>query len=244
MRKNNNDFLQWAIEVSEDSRQNEWELFIMVIWSLWNNRNSISFDKKYRRPEEILGMATNLLSKFQEGLQITTVRTGASTRDKWVPPNTGWHKANFDEAWCKDGKAGIGVVIRDEYGLVLASYVEQRACLANAENTEALGACRALEVVHSLGLKKVQLEGDALNIIKAINSLELDMSYIGEIIESTKALAKKVITFSCTHTKRQENAVAHALSRIAIENAGTHMWLNYIDPSIDHLVSAECSFQS
>ena len=40
----------------------------------------------------------------------------------WHPPNASWYKINFDGAFfVKENCAGVGVVIRNEQGLVMAS---------------------------------------------------------------------------------------------------------------------------
>ncbi|KAL6993623.1 hypothetical protein U1Q18_011735 [Sarracenia purpurea var. burkii] len=90
--------------------------------------------------------------------------------------------------------------------------MEYKDWLANLEITEAMGGYRALELVTSLGLKRANLEGDTLTVIRAINSLEDDLSYIGEITESSKKLGGGLEAFSCTHTRQTGNAVAHALA--------------------------------
>ncbi|KAL6970312.1 hypothetical protein U1Q18_030011 [Sarracenia purpurea var. burkii] len=61
--------------------------------------------------------------------------------------------------------------------------------LANAEITEALSGYHAIQTVLSLGLTKIQLEGDAIFIIKTISSSKVDISYIDGIIKSSKVLA-------------------------------------------------------
>ncbi|KAL7000405.1 hypothetical protein U1Q18_001553 [Sarracenia purpurea var. burkii] len=116
-QKNNSDILQWAMEVSMESNEKEWELFLMIIWCLWNNKNLYTFENKCRKPEDILSKATTLLSKFQqERLQTPVATMETSTNDKWTPPESGWHKVNVDGALRKNGMAGISGVIRDERG--------------------------------------------------------------------------------------------------------------------------------
>ncbi|KAL6997641.1 hypothetical protein U1Q18_007768 [Sarracenia purpurea var. burkii] len=151
----------------------------MVIWGLWQNRNFFIHEKKKRKPEDTLASAVSFLLKFQQDSPCAKAEAlGELVICTWKPPGVGWYKANFDEAYRKNGKAGIGVVIRDDLGHIIASYIEYKEWMVNVEVTEPLGGYHALEITNSLGLKKIHLEGDALTVIRAIKSQEADKSYI------------------------------------------------------------------
>ncbi|KAL6977312.1 hypothetical protein U1Q18_026111, partial [Sarracenia purpurea var. burkii] len=60
----------------------------------------------------------------------------------------------------------------------------------NAATVEARVAVRATELALYMGLAKVQLEGDAAEIIQAINNKAKDVSNIEGIIEAIKRKAK------------------------------------------------------
>ncbi|KAL6993385.1 nicotinamide N-methyltransferase [Sarracenia purpurea var. burkii] len=154
----NNDILLWAMERAEALKHKDWEIFLMIIWGLWNQINNATFGGKCKGPTEILGMVRDYLAKFQkDNVQMQRAEIGNQSDGKWDPPKTGWHKVNFDGALRKNGKAGIGIVIRDELGWVTASYMERLKEQANAEVTEAIGGHRAIEIAISLGLKKIHL---------------------------------------------------------------------------------------
>ena len=58
----------------------------------------------------------------RQGLEFQRQRAIRSAQNQWFPPPTDVVKINFDGATCpKKRKAGIGVVISDVNGLVLAS---------------------------------------------------------------------------------------------------------------------------
>ena len=65
-------------------------------------------------------------------------------------------------------KSGIGIVIRDHRGLVIAScskLVHQELCSDDIEATAA-GWARAFAL--EIGVKRAVLEGDSLNVIKGL----------------------------------------------------------------------------
>ena len=91
----------------------------------------------------------------------------------WRAPPTGFMKINFDGAVFDDANmSGVGVVIRDSYGEVLASCSEKISQAYEAEVIEALAAQKALSFAQELGFQNVILEGDALGLIQALKSQE------------------------------------------------------------------------
>ena len=73
-------------------------------------------------------MAIQCLSKFAQTIPMPPYPrvTATPSQTRWRPPSQGLVKINCDGATCKDqNKLGIGVVIRDENGLVLASMAKQ-----------------------------------------------------------------------------------------------------------------------
>ena len=87
---------------------------------------------------------------------------------KWEPPPPGWIKLNFDGASRGNpGKAGIGCIIRDEYGNRL---VERSKPLAKVTNNMAeLEAVKeGINLSIKLKIKKLMIEGDSQIIINAL----------------------------------------------------------------------------
>ena len=69
--------------------------------------------------------AGNYLSDFKR-FNGTPAKLAPLAKPAWRPPTTGLVKANFDGAFFEDlGEAGIGVVIRNSLGEVMASLSEK-----------------------------------------------------------------------------------------------------------------------
>ena len=100
-------------------------LFSMVIWALWNLRNNLRLGKQTSTLEQILQEAKEQLLEF------TMPHTSApspsmSSVTSCCPPDTSRYKINFDVAiFDKANCAGVGVVIRNEARLVMASLSQQ-----------------------------------------------------------------------------------------------------------------------
>ena len=57
-------------------------------------------------------------------------------------------------------KSGIGVIVGDNNGLVIASLLKQIRQAYSPKNIEALAACTAIQFASKIGLREVVLEGD------------------------------------------------------------------------------------
>ena len=97
------------------------EEFVMILWSLWKARNLLVFERKTQAVDMVLMQAMSFLSDYRKVYEATTqeVDNGDNKEGKWQRLESGRFKVNVDEAIAKD-KSGIGVIIRDDKGEVIA----------------------------------------------------------------------------------------------------------------------------
>ena len=80
-----------------------------------------------------------------------------------------WYKINFDGAFfVKENCAGVGAVIRNEQGLVMASLSQKIPLPFIVIEVEALAARRAVKFAAELGLDQIVLEGDSEILINTL----------------------------------------------------------------------------
>ena len=88
-------------------------------------------------------------------------RITSMSHTKWTAPAPNTYKINYDGALSNaDNKSGIGVVVRDYRGEVIASLVQQLDQAFQPVEIEALAACKAVEFGSELGLHRATVEGD------------------------------------------------------------------------------------
>ena len=133
-------------------------------------------------------------------------------------------------------EAGIGVVIQNEFGEVMAALSEKIALPSSVETLELLAARRATVIAMELGLQQISFEGDAEGVIKALSQRDVTHSPVGHLVKDFRSIASSLGTFSLSHTKRQGNNVAHALARTACFSFPLLVWMEDVPPSILHYV--------
>ena len=89
---------------------------------------------------------------------------------RWAPPEPGNYKANYDGAYfAQEEAAGIGVMVRNDLGQVMASIAEKLAMPPIVEILEAMAARRAMVFMGELGLRRAIFEGDSETVVKALS---------------------------------------------------------------------------
>ena len=107
----------------------------------------------------------------------------------WLPPLPSVYKVNFDGATFPDiATAGLGVVVRDSEGLVIAALSERIHLPSIVAALEALACRRSIVFAIELGLQDVVFEGDSEVIFKLLTAEQPCMSAFGHIIGKTLIL--------------------------------------------------------
>ena len=138
------------------------------------------------------------------------------TLTTWMAPETHNYKLNFDGAtFVEDGTTGIGVVIRNDAGLVMASLSQQISLPASIIKVEALAARRAMEFALELGFDNVTLEGDSEVLVKTLNARRNTLAHYGNLTVDILFLTSHFSKVQFSFVRRQCNRLAHSLARRA-----------------------------
>ena len=96
----------------------------MLLWTVWYRRNQIRVKNADYPISQVAPTAQQTLQDFSRANHKASSQLPAhsTTQVRWSPPPPSSLKVNFDGATFKDvGRAGLGVVIRDNQGQALAS---------------------------------------------------------------------------------------------------------------------------
>ena len=161
------DLVSWIIAEGK-----QLDLFAVTAWSVWNQRNKARVQASIIDLHQIVAATRISLDEFhmtRQGLKFQWQRVIRLAQNQWFPPPTDVVKINFDGATCpKKKKAGVGVVIHDVNGLVLASCAKIKHQPYKAVEIESLAAATALSLATDLGFRWVLLEGDSMEMIQAL----------------------------------------------------------------------------
>ncbi|GLT61043.1 hypothetical protein SLA2020_337780 [Shorea laevis] len=98
-------------------------------------------------------------------------------------------------------------------GLVTAARSHTINFLTEPVVAEAIAALQAAEFSRDLGLPSIILEGDSLQVVKAVAATSPNWSRHGQIIEDIKIVLQGLGSWQICHTKRENNYAAHGLAK-------------------------------
>uniref|UniRef100_A0A2N9GPD6 Uncharacterized protein n=1 Tax=Fagus sylvatica TaxID=28930 RepID=A0A2N9GPD6_FAGSY len=226
--------------VMQTDSDNLLEKLAVTCWLIWNKRNH---DRHHPPSEQYSQLWTRAQSVLHEYLAVNTEEKAQKPKPpqaRWRLPVNHYYKMNFDGAIFKDSNSGgIGVVIRDNTGQVIATLSQKVFGTHTVEMIEALAARRAIIFAREVGIDNVEVEGDAENIIKDLSSNDPLHTPYGLVIEDAKALIQDLQQFSLSHTRRSGNSVAHALARRASGCNSFSVWLEEVPPDITHVLMSD-----
>ncbi|XVE52617.1 hypothetical protein DITRI_Ditri02bG0136100 [Diplodiscus trichospermus] len=84
-----------------------------------------------------------------------------------------------------------------------------------------------------MGFSAIELEGDALTIIKKLLSNDHDLSHIRIIIEDGKLMLDSFVSCKVMHIGCEGNRVAHHLAKFGLDVSDDHIWMEEA-PSFVH----------
>ncbi|XP_042958088.1 uncharacterized protein LOC122293621 [Carya illinoinensis] len=147
-------------------------------------------------------------------------------RQCWKMLDCSFYKANFDAAFDKGSeKMGIGIVIIDRNGDVLATLTTSKDKVGSVFHAKCYALSRALRLCEELGMEQVLFKGDAKSVVHAINSRTEDNSWMGQVIEYMKSLLPAHDSSTTIFSYRDSNVVAHTLAKLAMKSDAKSIWL-------------------
>ena len=121
---------------------------------------------------------------------------------------------NYDGAIFTDSdEAGLGVVIRNDSGLVIAVLSKKIRIPCSVELVELQAVRKAVHFAAELGFHQVCLEGDSKIVFKALSLATPHPSLHDHFVKDIQSILNSFRAHSFSHVIRQGNSVAHALTR-------------------------------
>ena len=111
--------------------------------------------------------------------------------------------------------------------------------VADPNIAEALAALHAVNFAKEMGFTQVLFEGDALTIVKAINSTTSCDSMYGHFVEDVKRHKSDLLLASFRHVVRGANSATYTLAKEACTHVtDLHRW-HSIPPCIGGIIGKE-----
>ncbi|KAK3188547.1 hypothetical protein Dsin_028108 [Dipteronia sinensis] len=221
-------FFDFILALFPILKVDELELFCTILWRVWFLRNAGLRGEQQWEVSEVVDWATTFLCEYKGSCSVVSVgqRPNRGRPAKWCPPCPGFYKINCDAAIdSKTSRIGIGIVIRDANGFVMASSSQVFAAAFNAQIMEAMGILRAILFSIDCGMSPCVLESDAEVVVNWINKGSHFDSVCGGILSDISSLSVERGGLSFCFVPRQANEVAHCLAKNVLRSNHDLFWM-------------------
>jgi ribonuclease HI len=221
-------FANLFMELVDKLDADEMQKVAVIARLIWSRRNNVVFGGDFMSPKHILEAASSQLenfSKAEAGRRMRSTVRPVPEVVQWNKPNPGWIKLNWDAAIDSGNqKMGIGIIARDHTGSVLAAVCASRPHVTEPTTAEAIAAWKLADICSSLGFARVVLEGDSLEVVKALQTEGPCWSRFGLLINDAKILLNSLQEWRVCHVKRMGNKAAHTLAQRGLTVDEDHLW--------------------
>ncbi|XP_050290307.1 uncharacterized protein LOC126728544 [Quercus robur] len=197
-KKKHRSFFDLLDDVMQNSSGYCVALFSTIAWSLWQRRNQIRENQGTLPLHEVGDRAKALVVEFLEANK---------------------HIRNPSLRWV----ATIKVVVRDYRGDVMVALSHKIALPLLAALVEARAAHRAITFAQEMCFFRIQVEGDCLGVIHALQSQARCNTLYGHVADDTRRLSSALQSCQFHHIGREWNKLAHELARRAVFFVDTYM---------------------
>ncbi|KAM6589363.1 hypothetical protein CsatA_011968 [Cannabis sativa] len=235
----NGDYL---ISLSTILNQQDYELLLCIMWGIWTDRNKVVHSGSPRQPAAIVQYAVRFHEDFSRARQVPSPATVDSNQPpatpipptvqqapKWQPPPINCFKLNVDAATNVDQKKlGIGAIIRDHNGFVVAAYSKVVQGSFRSDEMEAKALFHALNWASQNRFAVTHIETDALRVSNALSFVSQDLSCFSDLIMDVRCLLSFFPQVLVTHVKRSANQAAHGLAKFSLGLDDDICWIEEV----------------
>ena len=164
--------------------------------------------------------AKNYLLEYQAANVPPLVLVG-----NWIPPLCPLYKLNVNGArFSSQKEAGVGVIIWDNKGLVIAALSKNIDAPLGPFEIEAKAFEVGLQFAKDVGIYVLILEGDCLVMYRALAGISPCLASIAAIVYGIEAASQNFRNVSFSHVCRQGNISAQFLAKHAISIVDFSVW--------------------
>ncbi|OVA01252.1 Reverse transcriptase zinc-binding domain [Macleaya cordata] len=205
----------------------EFPFVACLMWSIWMSRNDLLHNNHLQSDQFILNRALKMTPLHQNPVRqiIATGDSEPHTTSAWRPSRNGWTKINTDGAWDPINlKGGLGFIIRDCLGTFkFAAAVPTN--VSSAEEAEIRAIWIAMKKAVELGIKTLEIEGDAAVVVEQLQRRNYRGSWNTEaFLRDIEVWSTNFEKLSFNYCPRLCNSVAHELAQWAKNSQYSMFW--------------------
>ena len=215
----------------------------MCLWRIWFCRNQLALNLGKADLNEVIRWTSDYMDDWNSACLVERPCLGIShQRFLWRPLEEGVWKINTDATTCYSNHfVGLGIVIRDKFGLVKGSASLFLKAMVSPLIAEALDVERGIAFAVEQDLVPFHIETDSRQVAVMVNKGLVLPAEIGPTISLILSSLNDNPGCVVSHVYRKGNLVAHGLAKLALSSAKDSFWLDAYPPCVERLVRLDAS---
>ncbi|KAK8502385.1 hypothetical protein V6N12_046171 [Hibiscus sabdariffa] len=230
-------FASWLSAAFKSLNSTARRTFVVALWAIWGSRNKIIHEGLVQSVREVANFCRIYIMEIDASLPSSLNTSTHPDSGHWNPPPVDRVKVNFDACFDPTRLHSISsILIRNSEGKLLAACTIPNLYVMNPEMAEALACDQALILSMELGLKRIEVEGDALVVISKVVNPVIDISTLGTIYSNILKKRRNFDFLSFSHIYRINNNTAHVLARVGKQNPQVSVWFEEAPQPVEEAV--------
>ncbi|KAH7571945.1 hypothetical protein JRO89_XS04G0171800 [Xanthoceras sorbifolium] len=211
--------LEFVIWCHDHVNQLQLETLCIVWWRVWFCRNRAIHSSSFFPVSEVMPWSSAYLAEYQAAnLKPTLNPLAVNVREK---------------------KVGLGVVIRNASGVVVAAGSRCSTSLLSVASAEAEAIIFGINLAVDQNLFPVMVESDAAEVICFIQDKAPPLSEVGILVSEILRLADSHNLLCFAFCPCLGNSVAHGIAKFAISSSASGFWLGVSPPCGEEAIVAD-----
>ncbi|XP_056843436.1 uncharacterized protein LOC130495880 [Raphanus sativus] len=193
-------------------------LFAWICWSLWLNKNQLTFENKQASPQEIITKSVALAKEWERS-QVKSPPPIVKAPPQ-IPPQISSPSSIVcytDAAWRKDTKeADLAWIFTTCSGFEITRGCLHQLHVSSAIMAEALAVRAALSHASALNFFSIWLRSDSKGLIQAISSNHRSVEFLGVLSDIESSLLSLFSSFYASFIPRSLNGPADSYAKASL----------------------------
>ncbi|XP_004298184.1 PREDICTED: uncharacterized protein LOC101290856 [Fragaria vesca subsp. vesca] len=208
----------WIQDILENLQAPQMEVFFILLWSIWVERNYVVWNGSRVDPRETVRWVMALLDEYKRAQPVANKGKRSRQEERWIFPPRGKLKLNLDGAYREDGSGGAGMLVRDEKGIVKGAWSVHLTNLNSPLQAEAMACREGLRRAVEQGWLNIDVESDCEVLVAALNGENGGGLEVSRIIDNCRYYLILLNNSVVRHIYREANNGAHRLAHFASYN--------------------------
>jgi hypothetical protein len=235
---------------------------MMTIWRIWHNHNEMTHDKPC---PSIEGSRRFLISYIESLFLIKQHPVGDITKGKmvvdpyagfkartnqpegrrkerkhWRVPDVGYMKLNTDGAFVSSIEAGMGMVLRDHHGAVVAAACREAIKCRDATDAELMAIEEGVHLALMWTTLPIVVETDCAEAIDLIRESTPNTSIYAFRVSSIRELLKES-NIKLDKVSHDANVASHELAKIGRIEHRSAVWFVDLPLTVSRAIIQDCN---